>query len=572
MKKRTASAAFVIVVIILAIVVIVVGNMIEKRTPSKKHISREELLEIYGLNNESPIESEKRAAIVLQNSIVEEKAMVEDGIVYLDYEFVKNRINDKFYWDTNENVLIFTTPVDVIKVEVGSRDYYVTKAKNTADYVIVKVNGSKVYVAVNFVKQYSNITYSYYEEPARLCITNEWNVTEEQAVLKKGIKIRKKAGIKAEIVVDCKEETTVTILSVEGKWSRVVTKDGLFGFVKNSELSKKSSVTLTSDYVAPDYTSLSIGGKVSLGWHMVTSQAANSQLIDLLTPAKGLNVVSPTWYRLSDNEGNMTSLADVDYVKRAHLVGVNVWAMVDDQSPDSKNTQIFPYTSKREKIINQLVASAIEYDFDGINIDFEYITDDIADDYIQFLRELSVKCRINGIILSVDDKVLSGGSFYYNLKAQGEVADYVIMMGYDEHWGADSGSGSVASLPWVEQGIEQFVQNVPASKVVLGMPFYTRIWTEDKDGNVRDVASVDMDSAAKALADHGVTPVWVDKFGQNYGEYDENDTTVRIWLEDSTSLEEKLKLIGKYSIAGMGAWRLGLENGDIWNTIIKYTN
>ncbi len=572
MKRRTASAAFVIVVIILAIVIIVVGNVIEKRTPSKKHISGEELLEIYGLNRESGIDADKQAAIILQNTILEKKAMVENGRVYLDYEFVKDIINDKFYWDTNENILIYTTPIDVIKADVGSQDYYVTKTKNTADYVIVKVSGSQVYIAIDFVEQYSNIEYAYYENPSRVCITNQWNITVDKSSLKKGVKLRKSAGIKADIVYDCKEETEITILDTEGKWSNVVTADGYFGYVKNSDMSKRNSVLLTNDFVEPEYSGLAIGGTVSMAWHMVTSQTANSQLIDLVTPTKGLNVVSPTWYRLSDNDGNMTSLADADYVKRAHLVGLNVWAMVDDQSSESDNKQIFPYTSKREKIINQLVASAIEYNFDGINIDFEYITADIADDYIQFLRELSVKCRINGIILSVDDKVPEAGNEYYNLKAQGEVADYIVIMGYDEHWGPDSGSGSVASLPWVESGVSQVVNSVASEKVVLAIPFYTRIWTEDVDGNVRECVSVDMASAIQTLTAHGVTPTWVDNFGQNYGEYDDNGNTIRIWIEDSTSIEEKLKLLAKYNIAGVAAWRLGLEDSDIWNTIIKYTN
>lgn len=572
MKKRTTSAAFVIVVIIVAIAVIVVGNIIEKRTPSKKHISAEELLAIYGLNEDNAAESDKRAAIILQNTILEEQAIVENGRVYLDYHFVKNTINDKFYWDTNENLLIYTTPIDIIKAEVGSQDYTVTKAKNTADYVIVKVNGSQVYVALDFVKQYSDIVYAYYENPSRVCITNEWNVTVDKGALKKGVKIRKSAGIKSDILYDCKEETQVTILSEEDKWSQVVTDDGYFGYVKNAELSKKNTVTLTNDYEEPDYSRLSVGKTVCMGWHMVTSQVANGQLIDLVTQAKGLNVVSPTWYRLSDNEGNMTSLADKDYVARAHLVGLQVWAMVDDQSPESDNKQIFPYTSKRERLINQLIANAIEYDFDGINIDFEYITSDIADDYIQFLRELSVKCRINGIILSVDDKVPDMGNVYYNLKAQGEVVDYIVMMGYDEHWGADSGSGSVASLPWVENGVAAMAEQVDPAKIVLAIPFYTRIWTEDVDGNVRDCLSVDMASAAQALVNHGVEPVWVDNFGQNYGEYDENGNTVRIWLEDSTSIEEKLKLLEKYHLAGVSAWRLGLEGSELWNTIIKYTN
>lgn len=584
MKKRALPMAVAITIIIISIIVIVIGNIIEKKTPSKKHVSNEDLNKIYKLYDgytededgihfeNATVADENQVAILLQNELISERAVLEDGVLYLSYDFVKETINDKFYWDNNENILIYTTPTDIIKAQVGSQDYYITKVKNTEEYVIVKTEGDNVYIALDYVKKYSNIEYGFYENPNHLCITNTWNVTLDVATLKKDVKIRTDNSIKADILYSCKEDTEVTILESGKKWTKVITQDGYFGYVETESLSKKSQKTLTSDFVEPEYTRITKEHTISMAWHMVTGKAANSQLMDLITPAKGLNVISPTWYRLSDNEGNMTSLADSSYVTRAHLVGLEVWAMVDDQSPDSDNRQIFPYTSKREKIINQLIANAIEYDLDGINIDFEYITEDIADDYIQFIRELSVKCRINGIVLSVDNKVPEASNAYYNLEAQGEVVDYVIIMGYDEHWGVDSGSGSVASLPWVTQGIADTVEKVDSTKVINAIPFYTRIWEEDLSGNVTASSAVDMDTAASTLAAKGVTPVWVDNFGQNYGEYTEGETVTRIWLEDSESIEAKLKLIKEYNIAGVAAWRIGLENADLWNTIIKYTN
>lgn len=584
MKKRALPIAFAAAVVAIAVIVIVVSSIIEKKTPSKKHVSEEDLYKMYklydgytedeeGVHFENAKKAEdNQVAVILQNELINDRAIIEGNVLYLNYDFVKDRINDRFYWDNNENILIYTTPTDVIKAQVGSQEYYVTKVKNTEEYTIVRTEGDKVYVALDFVKKYSNIEYGYFDNPKRLCITNEWNVTLDTAVLKKDVKIRTGKSIKNDIVYDCKEDTEIIVLESDKKWSEVITEDGYFGYVKNSSLSKKSTKTLTSDFVEPEYTNIAKEHTISMAWHMITAKAANNQLMDLITTAKGLNVIAPTWYRLSDNDGNMTSLADANYVTRAHLVGLEVWAMIDDQSSESDNRQIFPYTSKREKIINQLIANAIEYDIDGINVDFEYITSDIADDYIQFIRELSVKCRINGIVLSVDNKVPGESNSYYNLKAQGEVVDYVIIMGYDEHWGADSGSGSVASLPWVTKGVADAVQMVDSSKVINAIPFYTRIWSEDLSGNVISCPAVDMNTAANTLANKGVTPVWVDNFGQNYGEYTEGETVTRIWLEDSTSIEAKLKLINEYNLAGVAAWRIGLENGDIWNTIIKYTN
>ena len=584
MKKQALPIVFAIAIIIISVVVIVIGNIIDKKTPSKKHISDRKMKELFllmdgytededGINFENAKEAkENQIAIILQNQLVKDRAVVIDGIVYLKYEFVKEQINDKFYWDKNENYLLYTTPTDIIKTSVGSNDYFVSKIKNTEGYQIVKAEGNDTYIAIDFVKKYSDIEYTFNENPNRLRITNVWGGTVDTAVLKKDVAIRTDKNIKADIIHMCAGDTNADILDTGKKWSKVITENGFFGYVENKDLSKKNTKTLTSTFVYPEYTSIGRSDTISLAWNLVTSKAANENLVDLVTPAKGLNVVSPTWYRLSDNEGNMTSLVSENYVTRAHMLGLDVWAMVDDQSSDSDNKQIFTYTSKREKLINQLVADAINYEIDGINIDFEYISSDIADDYIQFMRELSVKCRINGIVLSVDLKVPEPSNAYYNPKALGEVVDYVIIMGYDEHWGIDSGSGSVASLPWVTQGVADTVEIVDSKKVINAIPFYTRTWTEDAEGNVVEVSEDVMGVAEKKLANAGVTPVWVDNVGQNYGEYTSGENVVRVWLEDATSIEAKLKLISEYNLAGVAAWRLGYETDEIWNTIIKYTN
>lgn len=585
MKKRIVPILIATVIAIIALVILVIGNMIEKNTPSKTKADEEEIDKLFLLydgyeENEDEIRfdnatkaADNQVAIVLQNKLVKNRAVIdENGQLYVDVEFVQTYLNSRFYWDNNENILIYTTPTDVIKADVGSMDYYVTKVKNTMSYVIVKTDGQKVYVALDYVKQYSDIETSFYENPNRLCIINEWDVSVDIATLKSGDNIRVSKSIKSDILISYEEDMEVVILEQSEKWSKVVTGDGYTGYIKTSTLKNAMTKTYVSDFVKPEYTNIKKDFTINMAWHMVTNSTANNQLVDSVTSAKGLNVVSPTWFRLNDNEGNFSSLADSDYVAKAHLIGLEVWAMIDDQSPDSDNRQIFTYTSKRERLVNQLVASAIEYNLDGINIDFEYITGDIAEDYIQFLRELSVKCRINGIVLSVDDKVPDVSNLFYNRKEQGIIVDYVIMMGYDEHWGEGSGAGSVASLPWVTEGIEKTLTEVPAEKVIVAIPFYTRIWQEDSNGNYVDFQAVDMQTAANALVDNGVQAVWVDNVGQNYGEYNAGDLVYRIWLEDAKSIEEKMKLIGTYNLAGVSAWRLGFENSDIWNIIIKYTN
>jgi len=585
LNKRIVPVFVASVIAVIALIILAVGNMIEKNTPSKKLAGEEEIDKLFllydgytedeeGFHFDNAVKAgDNQAAVILQNRLVRDRAFIdENGQIYLDVEFVQNSLNPRFYWDNNENILIFTTPTDVIKAEVGSMDSYVTKVKNTMNYVIVKTEGQKVYVALDYVKLYSNIETAFYEDPNRLCIINEWNVTTDAAVLKAGDNVRVSDSIKSDILVSYEEDMEAVILETKGKWSKIVTNDGYTGYIKTSALKNITTKTYTSEYIEPEYTNIKKDFTISMAWHMVTNTTANNQLVDMVTSAKGLNVISPTWFRLNDNEGNFSSLAQSEYVTRAHLIGLEVWAMIDDQSPDSDNREIFPYTTKRERLVNQLVAAAIEYNLDGINIDFEYITADIAKDYVQFLRELSVKCRINGIVLSIDDKVPDASNLYYDRKEQGIIADYVIMMGYDEHWGEGSGAGSVASLPWVTAGIEKTLTEVPASKLINAIPFYTRIWQEDGAGNYVDSQAVDMQTAADKLASNGIQAVWVDNVGQNYGEFSIDGLVYRIWLEDAKSIEEKMKLIRTYDLAGVSAWRLGYENADIWNTMIKYTN
>ena len=570
MKKQSIPYIFVAIVIIIALVVIVLGNYIDKHTPSKKMVSKSELMEMYGLNHNGAIDSDKQAAIILSNHLIENQAMIEDGVVYLEYHFVKDILNDKFYWDNNENLLLYTLPKDIVKVNVGSNTYEVTKTQNQVDYQIVKTNGTDVYIAMEFVKLYTDMEGDYYENPSRVVINNTWNTEVDIATANNSVKLRKSPKIKADILHSIKDKTEVTITETKGKWSYVYTKDGHFGYIQNSDLKNQTKKTLTSDFVYPDYTSNQMTGKVNLSWQVVTNQAANNQLVGLVTNANGLNVVAPQWYRLSDDEGNMTSFADANYVAVAHRMGLKVWAVVDDQSEKSNNANVFPYTSKREKLVNQLVADAIQYNIDGINVDFEYIRPENADDYIQFIRELSVKCRMNGIVLSVDDKVPEASNEYYNLKAQGEVVDYVVIMGYDEHYAGSSEAGSVASLDYVTYGIEEALKEVPASKLINGVPFYSRVWKTTNEGVTSEAYG--MNEVQKFITNHNMEVEWNGAVGQNYAESHEDDATYQIWVEDAESIEKKLEVMEAHDITGVAEWCLGMESEETWEVIEAYMN
>jgi spore germination protein YaaH len=337
----------------------------------------------------------------------------------------------------------------------------------------------------------------------------------------------------------------------------------------------------------PVYTNISKDYDINLVWHQVTEAAANAKLLTVLADTKGINTISPTWFSLSDNDGNITSLADATYVEHAHQLGIEVWALIDNFKEDVSTHEVLSYTSKRERLTNQLIAAAIEYNLDGINIDFEELKTEEAEHFIEFIRELSIKCRNNGIVLSIDNYVPTEYSALYNRKEQGIVADYVIIMGYDEHYSTSETPGSVASIDFVRSGIENTLLEVPKEKVINGIPFYTRLWIEtpkseetiaSENENTEyvpytlDSQIYSMANADKLMTINGITPVWDDTTKQYYANYEVDGIGYEIWLDEETSIEEKMKLIDENELAGVACWKLGLEKQSIWDTIIKYVN
>lgn len=567
MNRRTKQALIGTSIAFLIIIIAISAAVIKKLTPSDKVM---ELTDYYKL-------SADEVQIIMQDNIYEKKGLLEDGTVYLDYDTVNQLLNKRFYWDANENVLSYTTPTEVIKAEVGEKSYLSNKKSKDLDYTIVKTKGDQVYVAIDFVKQFSDMDYEYYKDPNRVVIQYKWGdylVTK----VKKHTQLRYEPSIKSDILAQLEPDQELTYVDtndvVEGGFSKVMTEDGIIGYVKNKYVMQSDYKTIKSDYEAPDYTHISQDETINMVWHQVTNQDANYNLLSLLGTTKGVTTVSPTWFKVSSNDGSITSLANETYVERAHDQGVEVWGLVDDFSTDINMLEVLSYTSHREKLINELISEAIKYNLDGINIDFENITAEAGIHYVEFIRELSVKCRNNDIVLSIDNYVPTDYSAYYDTKEQGEVADYVIIMAYDEHHGGSEVSGSVSSIGFVENAINTVLENVPKERVVIAIPFYTRQWKEVTENGSTTVSSeaYSMANAENLLKDNGITPAWDEETSQYYGEYEKDGATYKIWLEEEKSIEEKMKLIDKADVAGVAGWKLGLEKESVWDVIIKYTN
>ncbi|MDO5423404.1 MAG: glycosyl hydrolase family 18 protein [Eubacteriales bacterium] len=563
MKKKTLSVIAAVLLLILIVGAIgIISRLVEKYTPTDERV---ELSEYFGVS------AENEMALVLQDQILEEKGILEDGIAYLNYEVVKEYLNTRFYWDANESLMVYTTPTDVIEIAAGEQEYSVSGDRTETSYVIVKVNGGQAYIAADFVQQYTALDYEIYQEPARVVLTYQYgDVT--RAELKKKSVVRTLGGIKSPIVTDVAKGDKVTVLEQMEDWTKVVTQDGCIGYIQNKRLGTLYTETLTTDFVEPEYTSIQKDYKINMVWHQVTSQESNYNLLQDIADVKGVNTISPTWFSIISNDGDISSLANPDYVTTAHGQNMEVWALVDNFSTEIDTTTVLSNTSSRKTLINQLVASAIRYDIDGINVDFEAIPEEAGDAYIQFLRELSVKCRKNGLVLSVDDPVPMDFNTHYHRDEQAEVVDYVIIMGYDEHY-VGSDAGSVASLPFATAGVQNtLAAGVPAEKIVLGIPFYTRLWQTDSEGNVISNA-YGMDTAEYLVSENGATATWDETTGQDYAEFTDGEGYFcQIWLENEASLEEKVKLVQEYGLGGVSAWKLGFERASVWDVLLKYVS
>ncbi len=564
MKKKLIPVLIAIVLIIVIGGVSVGAALFERYSYSKE---RADLSAYFQMNGESDV------AIILQDELIEERARLFDNAYYLDLTTVHKYFNGRFYEDKGEGLLLYTLPDDIVRTVIGSSEVSGKSGTEELPYVPARYEGDVLYLAIDFVKNYANFSYEGFGEPNRLQIYTQWN---ERAVaeINKDTAVRVLGGVKSEILKDMTAGDKVIILEEMESWSKVKTGDSIIGYVENKRLENaaaESPIPVT-DYVEPEYTSITRDHKINLGWHVIGGPAGNDTLSEAVANTKGLNVISPTWFKLNDSEGGFVSFASQDYVDKAHGMGLEVWALVENiEYADSIDMYaLLSSTTKRARLIDSLVSTALDYNIDGINVDFEQISTDCGEHYIEFIRELSIPCRANGIVLSVDNYVPTGYTDHYDRGEQGVVADYVIIMGYDEHYSGSDQAGSVASINFVEEGIERTVEQVPAHKVINAVPFYTRIW-ETKGAELGSQA-VGMAAAEEYVSAHNIALEWDEETCQNYGEYTEGGSLFQVWLEDERSIEVKLNIMEKYQIGGVAGWRLGFEKPEIWDVIGVYLN
>ena len=560
MKRRISPVLLVLILIVLVAAAGIGTALIRRYMPSGEKMDGSEY---FSLNDSS------EAALVVNRELKEEKAKIIDGRYYIENTVVGEYINGRFYWDEKNQVMLYTLPTEMFQISPDTTEYQTSQGVQSTDYVILRREGDSCYLDLEFIQQYTDMEYQTYDDPARLVIRTEWN-EETMVTALKDSQIRQKGGIKSIIVDEIEEGEQLYLLDQMDNWSQVATEDGYTGYIRNEDISEPEQVMFSHESTQPEYTSIQKDYKINLAWHQMTTADGNATLAEMVAGSQGINTISPTWFSIADNSGNITSLASADYVNQAHSMGMEVWALIDNFSTEVDTLAVLSDTQARANIIKQLMAQADAVGLDGINVDFESITEEQGPHYVQFIREISIACRNRGLVLSIDNPVPMPYSTHYNRREQGIVADYVINMGYDEHHSGDTEAGSVASLGFVRQSIEDTLQEVPAEKVINAIPFYTRLWKEPYGGGNLTSEVLGMDGASSFISENGMDVYWDSEAGQNVAMLDGEDGLYSIWVEDEQSIEEKMKLVQEYQLAGVAAWKLGFERDSVWPIIAQY--
>ncbi len=556
-------------VIVAILLIIIIGGvafgkvLFDKYSYSNETVDMQEFYQVSG----------EQSAIILQDEMVEEKIIIRGGVCYLDLDTVHKYLNEIFYVDMGENLLLYTTATGTTSTRLGESTYSADTGTVDAGYTISYIENDTVYVALDYVKLYTNFAYEVYD--LHVQVYTQWG-SKEMADIIKDTAVRERGGVKSPVLREVKAGESVEILEEMETWSKVKTNDSIIGYVENKRLTGKIPVeeVPVTDYVAPEYTSIAMEGKVSLGWHAIGGVGGNDTLESMVANTKGMNVIAPTWFSLNDNEGNFRSFGSANYVQRAHNMGLQVWGVLDDFNYNNETDggidvySILSSTTKRQLLVQNITATAVNLGMDGINLDFERVTSDCGVHYVQFLRELSVQCRNNGLVLSIDNYVPFHFNEYYRLDIQGQVADYVIIMGYDEHWHGSGDPGSVASIDYVSNGIDKTLENVPEQKVINAIPFYTILWKTE--GSTVTDSYLTIVNTADFMSRVGVTPTWDETTCQNYAEWTDGALTYQIWLEDLESIKVKLNVMRTKNIGGVAVWRLGYGTPEIWELLNAY--
>lgn len=556
-KKKAAPVLVVLILIVIVGAAGVVSFLINRYKPGTEYMAGNEY---FNLTDENSV------ALIQNGELLEEQAVLIGGEPYAAYTYVESQLNSCFYWDEETKGILLTTSGGVQTLLPG--DAAVAKTPGGQPAVQQESDG-KVYISLDVVKEYTDLDYAYYSDPNRVVIRNEWDGVEQATVQSDTAQVRQKGGIKSLILADVQKGDTLLYLENLDNWCKVMTADGYTGYIQTEDISEPEDIearTAKKD----SYERITRDHKINLVWHQSTSTESNDAMAEMTAEMTGVNVISPTWFSVTDETGTISSLASADYVKLAHDAGREVWGLIDNFNEAFDETTDLAYASVRSRIIERLLAEAASCGMDGINVDFENLKEAGIPHYLQFLRELTSAAHAQNLVVSVDTPVPQAYTMYYQRGEQARFVDYMIVMAYDEHFAGSEEAGSVSSLPFVQQAVEEMTRVMPADQVICGIPFYTRVWTEKFGQSAITSEVLGMDGAKNYAKENQMTETWDASLGQNVATVETSDARYTIWMEDEQSMEEKLKVIQSADLAGVAEWKLGFECADVWSLISEY--
>ena len=554
--------------IITVILLLVVGGVFFKLYFDRYMYSNEraDLDEYYGVQDEDDF------PIIYENLVSDMHARRFGEACYLDLEIVRSLLNDRFYYSAEDQTLIYCRPEEVLSAHAGEKAWESdVNGRTEEDYAPVVEENGTVYLALDYVRKFSNFYYAAYTGPNRIVLRTEWG-TENMATVKGSTNMRTLGGVKAPIIAAVEEGTDVLVLQELDGWSRIETADGYYGYVEYKYLSetRQQEMEPVNDVAETEPQYRSVDGRICMAWNIISFDESNASIDGMLVGTKGINILAPTWFTLTDDDGTVNVKASKAYVKMAHEKKMMIWAVLDNFQNETGTvcTEFLNTFEGRQKVIKKVVKEALAFNIDGINVDMEGLTMEHGTDFVEFVREISIACRRAGLYISIDNYVPYNYNDYANLLEQAKFADYVVIMGYDEHYAGSEEAGSVASIGYVEYGITEALKEVPAERLINGIPFYTRGWTTE-NGEVTSQV-LDMVEAKNFVKDHRMNRDWNSTAGQYYAERQAGSKLYQIWMEDKKSVKLTLDLMAEKKLAGAAFWVLGLETNDVWDVVEDY--
>ena len=509
--------------------------------------------------NNKEINRENANLIIYGDTISQEyKPFVENGKIYLSFNTILQFIDEEIFYDEETQKVIITTKDGLYKFTIGKN----VATKNLKEYdakSCTKIVDDIVYIDMNLVKDIYGIKCEFNEETNSISIdklnTSDINLNYNQ------VKLYSQINTNSEVLETLNIDNTVTVYaeSLEhNRWYKVKSDSGKIGYIE------KGAVTLDKENDSNENEEVTNNEKLIMFWQYGSSLNTLGDKID------GVNVVMPTWYAISDNLCNVETNYSEDYYKKAKEYGYELWPIItngiDNPDLDKKQvtSEIMNDEQKRENLIRNIIDLIKTNKLDGINIDFEGMLAEDKYMYTQFLRELYPMVREAGAKLSVDIYFTN----YIDRKGVGKACDYVMLMGYDQRGDWSEEPGSISEISWVENNISSLINDseISPSKIVLGVPFYTRMWNVEEDGSFTTNVYT-MNDTEEFLEEYNLTPTMDNISGQNYIEVVLDDIRHKLWIEDADSIASRADIVLEYNLAGITAWQKGFETPDIWEVL-----